>query len=77
MNFDLNAVLSLLGTLFGTFGGILVSQKLTDYRLAQLENKVDRLASKQDDASERLPVIEEQIKNLIYRVSELEKEERQ
>lgn len=76
MNFDLNAILSLLGTLIGTMGGILVSQKLTDYRLAQLENKVDRLASKQDDASERLPVIEEQIKNLIYRVSELEKEER-
>ncbi len=31
------AGMSLLGTLAGTFGGILVSSKLTNYRLEQLE----------------------------------------
>ena len=34
------ALLSLAGTLGGTFGGILVSNKLTNYRLEQLEKKV-------------------------------------
>ena len=34
------AGMSLLGTLSGTFGGILVSNKLTTYRIEQLEKKV-------------------------------------
>ena len=76
MNFDFNSVMSMLGTLIGTLGGILVSQKLTDYRLAQLENKVDKLASKQDDASERIPVIEEQIRVINHRLTDLEQEDK-
>ncbi|MPN33579.1 hypothetical protein SDC9_181068 [bioreactor metagenome] len=36
------AVISLLGTLGGSFGGILVANKLVNYRLQQLETKVDR-----------------------------------
>ena len=35
-------LLSLLGTLAGTFGGILTGSRLTNYRLAQLEEKVAR-----------------------------------
>ena len=34
------AGMSLIGTLSGTFGGILVSNRLTNYRLEQLEKKV-------------------------------------
>ena len=33
-------LLSLVGTLAGTFGGILTGSRLTGYRLAQLEEKV-------------------------------------
>lgn len=33
-------LLSLAGTLAGTFGGILTANKLTNYRLEQLEIKV-------------------------------------
>ena len=32
--------MSLLGTLTGTFGGILISSNLTNYRIEQLEKKV-------------------------------------
>lgn len=32
--------MSLIGTLAGTFGGILVANKLTTYRIEQLERKV-------------------------------------
>lgn len=35
------AILSLLGTLLGTFGGILAANKLTNYRIQQLEKKVE------------------------------------
>lgn len=36
------AGMSLVGTLAGTFGGIIVSNKLTNYRIEQLEKKVEK-----------------------------------
>lgn len=35
-------LLSLLGTLAGTFGGIITANKLTTYRIEQLEKKVSQ-----------------------------------
>ncbi len=48
-------LLSLVGTLAGTFGGILTGSRLTNYRLAQLEEKV----SKHNNLIERTYKIEE------------------
>lgn len=39
------SLVSLSGTLVGTFSGIYASSKLTIYRIEQLEKKVDRFAS--------------------------------
>lgn len=36
------AILSLIGTLAGTFGGILTANRLTNYRIEQLEKKVEK-----------------------------------
>lgn len=36
------AILSLFGTLLGTLGGILAANKLTNYRIEQLEKKVEK-----------------------------------
>ena len=36
------AVISFVGTLLGTIGGILAANKLTNYRIEQLEKKVDK-----------------------------------
>lgn len=36
------SILSLVGTLGGTLGGILVANKLTNYRIEQLEKKVEK-----------------------------------
>ena len=36
------SIISLLGTLGGTLGGILVSNRVTVYRIAQLEEKVNK-----------------------------------
>lgn len=38
----LSAVFSLFGTLIGTFGGILTGSKLMNYRIDQLEQKVEK-----------------------------------
>lgn len=54
-------VLSLLGTLGGSFGGILVANKLVNYRLQQLEIKVDKhnsMVERTFKLEERCAVIE-------------------
>ena len=63
------ALISLIGTLGGSLGGILVSSKLTAYRLQQLENKV----AEHNNFARRMPVIEEQIKVANHRISDLER----
>jgi len=62
------AMLSLVGTLGGSLGGILVSSKLTNYRLQQLENRV----AEHNHFAQRFPVIEEQIKVINHRLEDLE-----
>lgn len=39
---DISLIISLIGSAIGTFGGILASNKLTNYRIEQLEKKVDK-----------------------------------
>ncbi len=62
------ALISFLGTLIGTLGGIITSGKLTGFRLQQLEKKVEV----HNNFAGRIPVIEEQIKVLNHRVADLE-----
>lgn len=63
-------VLSLIGTLAGSLGGIVVSSKMTNYRLLQLENRV----GEHNNFARRMPVIEEQIKVINHRLEDLEHE---
>ena len=65
----LACVLSFLGTLIGSLGGILASAKLINYRLEQLEKKVD----KHNNFAERIPVLEEKLKVEDHRIEDLEK----
>lgn len=59
------AVISLIGTLGGTFGGILTSSKLINYRLEQLEKRVDKhnnLVERTYQLEEDISVLKEKIK---------------
>ena len=61
------ALISLVGTALGTLGGILVSNRLTVYRIEQLEKKMDKhntLIERMYKLEERVCGIEENIKNL-------------
>ena len=58
-------VLSLIGTLIGTLGGILASNKLTNYRIQQLEEKVNKhnnLIDRMYKVENRVSLIEDEIK---------------
>ena len=63
------SLISLLGTLCGSLGGILVSSKMTNYRLQQLENRV----AEHNNFARRMPVIEEQIKVINHRIEYIER----
>lgn len=57
------AFLSLIGTIVGSGAGILVANKLTSFRLDQLEKKIDKYADTQDEIKERLVKVEESTKS--------------
>lgn len=61
---------SVLGTLLGSLGGIVVSSKLTSYRLEQLEKKVD----KHNNFATRQPLLEQEVKELRDELKELKEE---
>ena len=66
------AVISLVGTLFGTFGGILTSAKLSNYRIAQLEKKVE----KHNTVVERTYNLEGDVKTIQVEIEEIKEDVR-
>ena len=71
-------VLSLLGTLAGTAGGIIVSGKLVNYRIEQLEKKVEKhnnLITRTFRLEQAVALLDERVRVANHRISDLEKEE--
>lgn len=69
------AVLSLIGTLGGTFGGIITANKLTNYRIEQLEKKVEKhnkVIERVYNLEKQEAVMEEEIKVANHRIDDLE-----
>ena len=60
-------LLSLLGTLVGSLAGILTANKMTNFRLEQLEKKVE----KHNNVIERMAVAENAIQSAHHRLDEL------
>ena len=65
------AIFSFLGTSIGTVGGIMTSAKLTNYRIRELEKKVD----KHNNFAQRVPLLEERVKIHEQRISRIERNE--
>jgi hypothetical protein len=60
-------LLSLIGTIVGTFGGIMAANKLTNYRIEQLEKKVaehNNLVTRLYEVEKHDAIIDEEIEHL-------------
>lgn len=66
------AVLALAGTLVGSGGGILAASRLTNYRIRQLEKRVE----KHNSVVERTALLEKEINVANHRIKDLEEEMR-
>ena len=65
------AIIAFFGTVLGSAGGVLASSRLTNYRLQQLERKVE----KHNSVVERTYILEEQIRVVNHRIADLEMQE--
>lgn len=59
----ITAIIAFLGTAIGSYSGF----KLTEYRVKQLETKVD----KHNNFAERIPVIEKDISHIYHEIDEM------
>lgn len=69
------ALIGLAGSLLGSLIGVIVSSKLTQYRLEQLEKKVDKhnnVVERMYSLEERVSIAEEKIKVENHRIDDLE-----
>lgn len=60
----ISAILALLGSIVGTFGGILASNKLTNYKIEQLEKRVNEhnnLIKRTYEVEKKIAVIESEL----------------
>ena len=72
----ITALIGLGGSAIGSVIGIIVNSKLTNYRIEQLEKKVDKhnnLIERTYDLEKEVEVINEKIKVENHRISDLER----
>ena len=61
------AICSLIGTLVGSLAGIMTANKLSTYRIEQLEEKV----KKHNNLVERMVIVEQSTKSAHHRLDEI------
>ena len=64
---EIMAAVSLVGSLIGTLSGIVISNKLSMYRIEQLEKKVE----KHNNVVERTALVEKDLKAVWHNVDEI------
>lgn len=66
----ITAIIAMIGTLIGSFGGVITSSRLTTYRLKQLEDKV----KEHNNLVSRMVVVEQSTKSAHHRIDEIVEE---
>ena len=73
------ALIGVLGSSIGSFLGILINSKLSNYRIEQLEKKVDKhnnLIARVYKIEQHEAVVDEEIKAANHRINDLEQSQK-
>lgn len=65
------ALIGLIGSVLVQFGGIMINSKLTNYRVEQVEKKIDKLT----DSTTEIYALKQEVAILKTRLAQVEKEE--
>ncbi len=68
------AIIALIGTITGSISGIMIANRLSNYRIEQLEIKLDKYIEKMDELKEKVLVLEKSIERLEEKIKDLEEE---
>jgi len=68
------AIIALIGTVTGSISGIMISSKLSNYRIEQLEIKLDKYISNQDKLKEKVILLEKDVLSFREKLEDIEKQ---
>lgn len=71
----ISALIALGGSIIGTFGGVMASSKLMEYRLKELEKKVEKhnnLVERMYSVEDKINLFNEKIRVANHRIDDLE-----
>lgn len=67
------AIIALIGTVTGSISGIMISSKLSNYRIEQLEIKLDKYISNQDKLKEKVILLEKDVLSFREKLEDVER----
>lgn len=68
------AIIALIGTVTGSISGIMISSKLSNYRIEQLEIKLDKYISNQDKLKEKVILLEKDVLSFREKLEDIERQ---
>lgn len=66
------AIIALIGTITGSISGIMIANRLSNYRIEQLEIKLDKYITNQDKLKEKVLVLEQTVLNLTDKIEDID-----
>ena len=66
------AIIALIGTVTGSISGIMIANRLSNYRIEQLEIKLDKYITNQDKLKEKVLILEQTIMTLTDKLEDMD-----
>lgn len=66
------AIIALIGTITGSISGIMIANRLSNYRIEQLEIKLDKYITNQDKLKEKVLILEQTVMALTDKLEDMD-----
>lgn len=66
------AIIALIGTVTGSISGIMIANRLSNYRIEQLEIKLDKYITNQDKLKEKVLILDQTVMALTDKLEDMD-----